>query len=159
MKSFPIPAISNFANLVVYPSKQKVSHYFILDMIKQLKFREKAPFTCSVITVCLILRLLRSLFKLSFWRTMSTACSLPSVVILVLSPCTLQCLASSKICSFIFLLARYEFCRYKGIEHDFLITKVGVDGSLSLEVRVDQNFDKLKVIYYWYLEEFTHVLI
>ena len=108
MKSFPIPAISNFANLVVYPSKQKVSHYFILDMIKQLKFREKAPFTCSVITVCLILRLLRSLFKLSFWRTMPTACFLQLVVFLVLSRCTLQCLDSSKIFSFTFLLARYE---------------------------------------------------
>ena len=88
---------------------------------------------------------------------MSTACSLPSVVILVQSPCTLQCLASSKIFSFIFLLARYELCRYKGFYHDFLIKKVGVDGSLSLEVRVDQHFDKLKVIYYWYLEDFIHV--
>ena len=29
-----IPAISNFANLVVYPSKQKVSNYFILNFIK-----------------------------------------------------------------------------------------------------------------------------
>ena len=90
---------------------------------------------------------------------MSTACSLPLVVILVLSRCTLQCLASLKIFSFIFLLARYEMCRYKGFYHDFLNKKVCVDGSLSLEVRVDQHFDKLKVIYYWYLEEYTHVLI
>ena len=29
-----IPAISNFANLVVYPSKQKVSQYFIRSIIK-----------------------------------------------------------------------------------------------------------------------------
>ena len=52
VKIVSIPAISNFANLVVYPSKQKVSHYFILNMIKKMKFREKAPFTFSVITVC-----------------------------------------------------------------------------------------------------------
>ena len=151
MKSFPIPAISNFANLVVYPAKQKVSHNFILKNIKQLKFREKAPSTCSVKMSCLFLRLLGSLFKLSFWRTTSTACSHPSVANSVLSCCTPQCLASSKIFSFIFLLERYGFCRYKGVEHDFLIEKVGVDGSLSLEVRVDKHFDKLKVIYYWYL--------
>ena len=90
---------------------------------------------------------------------MSTACFLPLEVILVLSPCTLQCLASSKICSFIFLLARYEMSTDEGFEHDFLIKKVGVDGTLSLELKVDQHFEKLKVIYCWYLEEFTHVLI
>ena len=90
---------------------------------------------------------------------MSTACSLPSVVILVQSPCTLQCLASSKIFSFIFLLARYEFNRDTGFEHDFLIKKVGVDGSLSLELKVDLHFDKLKVIFCWYFEEFIHALI
>ena len=67
-------------------------------------------------------------------------------MISVLSLCTLQCLASSKIFSVIFLLARYGFCRYKSFEHDFLIEKVGVDGSLSLEVKVDQVFQKLKVL-------------
>ena len=77
---------------------------------------------------------------------MSTACSLPSVVILVLSRCTLQCLDSSKTFSFTFLLARYELSRDEVFDHDFLIKKVGVDGTLSLEVKVDQHFDKLKVI-------------
>ena len=100
---------------------------------------------------CLFLRL-RSLFKLSFWRITSTACSHPSIGILVLSRFTLQCLASSKIFSIIFLLARYGFNRNKGFYHGFLIEKVGVDGSLSLEVKVDQVFQKLKVKYYWYLE-------
>ena len=90
---------------------------------------------------------------------MPTACFLQLVVILVLSHCTLQCLDSSKIFSFIFLLARYELSRDEGFEHDFLIKKVGVDGTLSLEMKVDQHFDKLKVKYCGYLEEFIHVLI
>ena len=90
---------------------------------------------------------------------MSTACSLPSAVILVLSHCTLQCLDSSKIFSFIFLLARYELSRYECFEHDFIIKKVGVDGTLSLGLKVDQHFEKLNVIYCWYLEEFINVLI
>ena len=89
---------------------------------------------------------------------MSTACFLPLVVILDLSRCTLQCLDSSKISSIIFLLARYEFSRDAGFKADFLITKVGVDGSLSLELKADQHFNKLKVIYYWYLVKFTHAL-
>ena len=83
---------------------------------------------------------------------MSTACSLPSEVILVQSRCTLQCLASLKIFSFIFLLARYEFSKDEGFENDFLIKKVCVDGSLSLDIKVGQHFDKLQVIDCWYLE-------
>ena len=78
---------------------------------------------------------------------MPTACFLQLVVILVLSRCTLQCLDSSKIFSFIFILARYELSRYECFEHDFIIKKVGVDGTLSLELKVDQHFEKLKVIY------------
>ena len=80
---------------------------------------------------------------------MSTACFLPLVVILDLSRCTLRCLDSSKISSFIFLLARYGLSRDAGIKINFLIKKVGVDGSLSLDVKVDQLFKKLKVIYCW----------
>ena len=57
------------------------------------------------------------------------------------------------------LLERYKFCRYKDFEHDFLIQKVDVDGSMSLDVRVDHHFDKLKVIVIGSFEEFTHVLI
>ena len=90
---------------------------------------------------------------------MSTACFLPLVVILVLSPCTLRCLDSLKIFSFTFLLARYELSRDLGFKINFLIKKVGVDGSLSLELKVDQHFEKLKVIYCWYFEEFIHALI
>ena len=41
----------------------------------------------------------------------------------------------------------------------FLIKKVGVDGSLSLELKVDQHFQKLKEIYCWYFEEFIHKVI
>ena len=82
---------------------------------------------------------------------MPTACFLQLVVILVLSRCTLQCLDSSKIFSFIFIFARYELSRYECFEHDFIIKKVGVDGTLSLGVKVDQHFEKLKVIYCWYL--------
>jgi hypothetical protein len=78
---------------------------------------------------------------------MSTDCSLPSAVILVLSRCTLQCLDSSKIFSVIFLLERYESSRDPGFKINFLIMKVGVDGYLILEVKVDQLFEKIKVIY------------
>ena len=80
---------------------------------------------------------------------MSTACFLPLEVILDLSRCTLRCRDSSKISSFIFLLARYGLSRDAGIKINFLIKKVGVDGSLSLDVKVDQLFKKLKVIYRW----------
>jgi hypothetical protein len=90
---------------------------------------------------------------------MPTACFLQSVVILVRSRCTLQCLDSLKIFSFIFLLARYEFRRDEGFEHDFVIKKVGVDGSLSLKVKEDQHFEKIKVIYWWSLEQFIHEFI
>ena len=34
VKFVSIPAISNFANLVVYPSNQKVSNHFIWNIIK-----------------------------------------------------------------------------------------------------------------------------
>ena len=78
---------------------------------------------------------------------MSTACFPPSVVILALSRCTLRCLDSSKISSFIFLLARYKLSRDVGFRICFQIKKVGVDGSLSLEVKVGHLFEKLKVIY------------
>jgi hypothetical protein len=49
-------------------------------------------------------------------------------------------------------LARYEFSKDEGFENDFLIKKVGVDGSLSLDIKVGQHFDKLQVIDCWYLE-------
>ena len=78
---------------------------------------------------------------------MSTACFPPLVVILALSRCTLRCLDSSKIFSSIFLLARYELSRHTGFKINFQIQQVGVDGSLSLEVKVDQHFEKLKVVF------------
>ena len=93
MKVVQIPLIENFANLIVYPSEQKVTNKQNKKELnfQTLFFRERVLCTSSM--GCLLnLAALRIVCKLSFCQTMSTACFPPLAVPLALSQCTQRCL-------------------------------------------------------------------
>ena len=93
MTVVPIPVIENFANLIVYPSKQKVTNKQnpTIQVYLYFTFREKVHFISSM-GCPLSLTFPRIVCKLSFCPTMSTACFPPLAVPLALSRCTQRCL-------------------------------------------------------------------
>ena len=58
--------------------------------------------------------------------------------------CTLECLALSERCHFTCILARYVYCTSKKFTKD-VYQKVGDNGRVSFNERVDGLFEKIKV--------------